>query len=246
MTTETNRRDFLKTATATVASVGAFGTGLAATTAHADESGDMLGALSKHELPKLPYPYDALEPYIDAQTMELHHSKHHNGYVNGLNKAEAELAKARAANDFALIEYWSKKAAFNGGGHFLHSMFWQVMAPNGQGGGGMPEGKLAQKIEADFGSFEAFKAHFSAAAGKVEGSGWGLLHYRPMDGRLIVLQAENQHKLSPWGSTPIMGIDVWEHAYYLKYQNRRAEYIENWWNVVNWRAVGENLEKLMG
>lgn len=198
------------------------------------------GALTEHKLPDLPYAYDALEPYIDAKTMELHHSKHHAAYVTGLNKAEAELAKARAANDYALVQHWSRQASFHGGGHYLHSMFWTVMAPAGKGGGGKPTGALLAKIEEDFGSFEAFQAHFSAAASAVEGGGWALLHYRPEDKRLVVLQAESQQKLSPWGTVPILGIDVWEHAYYLKHQNRRGDYIKDWWNVVNWEQVAKN------
>jgi Fe-Mn family superoxide dismutase len=200
----------------------------------------------QHTLPPLPYPYDALEPYIDAKTMEIHHSKHHQAYVDGLNKAEAELAKARSSGDYTTIEYWSKKAAFNGGGHFLHSMFWQIMAPANKGGGGKIPSKLEAALKDSFGSVEAFRAHFSAAAAAVEGSGWALLHLRPSDGRLIILQAENQHKLTPWGVTPIMGIDVWEHAYYLKYQNRRADYIKAWWNVVNWEKVEDNYLRIVG
>lgn len=230
-----SRRDFLRIAGG-VAATGAVLSALAPE-AHAQGS----GAVTEHVLAPLPYAYDALEPYIDAATMELHHGKHHAGYVSGLNAAEAALAKARTDNDFALAQYWTKRAAFNGGGHFLHSMFWKVMAPAGKGGGGEPDGALRDVINRDFGSFEVFKKEFSAAAAQVEGSGWGLLHYRPEDDRLIVLQAENQHKLSPWGAWPILGIDVWEHAYYLKYQNKRTEYIEAWWNVVNWKQVAENL-----
>ncbi|RMF32563.1 MAG: superoxide dismutase [Chlorobiota bacterium] len=199
-----------------------------------------------HTLPPLPYPYDALEPYIDAKTMEIHHSKHHQAYVDGLNKAEAELAKARQSGDYALIEYWSKKAAFNGGGHFLHTMFWEIMAPPAKGGGGPVPGRLEAALIDSFGSVEAFRAQMSAAAAAVEGSGWALLHVRPSDGRLIILQAENQHKLTPWGVVPIMGIDVWEHAYYLKYQNRRADYIKAWWNVVNWAKVEDNYLRIVG
>ena len=202
------------------------------------------GALTTHTLPELPYAYDALEPHIDAKTMELHHSKHHAAYVKGLNEAEAALAKTRAANDYAMVQYWSKRAAFNGGGHFLHSMFWTVMAPAGKGGGGVPEGALMDHITRDFGSFEAFKAQFSAAAAAVEGSGWALLVYRPADDRLVILQAENQHKLTDWAGTPVMGLDVWEHAYYLTYQNRRADYIAAWWNVVNWGQVQKNIDNL--
>lgn len=201
-------------------------------------------APGKHELPALPYAFDALEPHVDAQTMQIHHGKHHLAYVNGLNKAEEELAKARAADDFALIQHWSKQAAFHGGGHWLHSMFWKVMGAPGKQGGGEPSGELLAAINDGFGSFGAFKKQFTAAAVAVEGSGWALLHYRHDDGRLIVMQAENQHKLSAWGTTPILGIDVWEHAYYLRYQNKRADYVTAWWNVVNWNAVAANLASL--
>ncbi len=233
-----NRRNFLKAA-GVVAAGSVVAPNLA--TAAAQSTSKTSGQLTEHKLPPLPYAYDALEPYISRRIMELHHDKHHAGYVKGLNKAEKELAKARATDDFSLIQYWSRKAAFNGGGHFLHSMFWKVMAPAGKGGGGKPKGQLLKMIERDFGSFEAFKAQFSAAAKSVEGSGWGLLHYRPADDRLLVLQAENQQKLSPWGSTPVMGIDVWEHAYYLQYENKRAAYIEAWWNIVNWEQVWQNI-----
>jgi Fe-Mn family superoxide dismutase len=237
----TTRRDFLK-----AGGLVAGGTVLGSADVIAgsiEQQTGMAGQLTTHELPKLPYAYDALEPHIDAKTMEIHHSKHHQGYVNGLTASEAALAKARAANDYALVQHWSRRVAFNGGGHFLHSMFWSIMAPTGKGGGGEPSGALMDKIKEDFGDFKMFADHFSAAARDVEGSGWALLHYRPMDGRLIVLQAENQHKLSPWGVMPLMGIDVWEHAYYLKYQNNRGEYVKNWWNVVNWSQVAANFDK---
>ncbi|NQW29809.1 MAG: superoxide dismutase [Ignavibacteria bacterium] len=194
-----------------------------------------------HALPDLPYAYDALEPYIDAETMKLHHDKHHQGYVNGLNKAEAELAKCRESKDYSLIQHWSRQLAFNGGGHWLHSMFWKTMAPNGKGGGGLPGGIVAEAIKDSFGDFDQFAAHFSAAAGAVEGSGWALLHFRYDDQKLVIMQAENQQKLSAWGSVPILGVDVWEHAYYIKYQNKRADYVKAWWNVVNWGQVEKNL-----
>jgi superoxide dismutase, Fe-Mn family len=249
MTMNTTRRDFL----ATSASVGMSGAAILASSVimpnEANAQGSTqgptqvaaqtggVGKLTEHTLPPLPYATDALEPYIDKQTMELHHGKHHAAYVQGLNKAESELAKARAANDFALVQHWSRQAAFNGGGHFLHTLFWSIMAPNGRGGGGEPAGGLAEKLKDDFGSVEAFKQHFSAAAGAVEGSGWAILHYRQQDKRFVVLQAENQQKLSQWGATPVLALDVWEHAYYLKYQNKRADYVKAWWNVVNWSAV---------
>ena len=243
---KTERRDFIKKTGVTalgVAGIIATGKVIADNT-----SPDILGELTKHELPSLTYSYNALEPFIDEQTMKLHHDIHHKGYVDGLNKAETELAKARATGDFSLIEYWSKKASFNGGGHFLHTLFWNCMDAPHEGplkgkGGILPSGKLSKKISRDFGSFESFKKHFSAAATAVEGSGWALLLYRKSDDRLLVQQVENQHKLTPWSATPILGIDVWEHAYYLKYQNKRKDYVDAWWNVVNWEKVGENFDQ---
>lgn len=254
---EPTRRDFL---TITASSVAAAGTVLSTVAASGLIGGigdaraetppgagaSTAGALTTHVLPPLPYKYDALEPHIDAQTMELHHSKHHAAYVKGLIEAEAALERARAAQDFSLVQHWSRRAAFNGGGHFLHSMFWESMAAPGTGagkGGGEPQGALRKKIEEDFGSVASFKAHFSAAANGVEGGGWALLHYRPADKRLLVLQAENQHKLSPWDTKPLLGIDVWEHAYYLKYQNKRPDYVTAWWNVVSWDRVASRLDE---
>lgn len=240
------RRDFLRVAggmTAGTTLFGAMGTALAADSAGAGAEGGG-GAVTEHKLPELPYAYDALEPHIDAKTMELHHGKHHAAYVKGLNEAEAALAKARAANDFAAIQALSKKAAFHGGGHALHCLFWKSMAPAGKGGGGEPAGDLAGRIKRDFGSFAAFKAQFSAAATAVEGSGWALLAHRAEDDRLLVLQVENHQKLSPWDASPVLALDVWEHAYYLKYQNKRADYVEAWWNVVNWEQVQKNVDAL--
>lgn len=230
-----SRRDFLMTAGGVAAA------GLVFSASNRAEAQAAAPAPGEHVLPPLPYAYDALEPYLDARTMELHHSKHHAAYVKGLNAAESALAKARAENDFSLIQHWSRQASFHGGGHYLHSLFWKVMAPAGKGGGGQPTGQLLEKITADFGSFDSFKAQFSAAAAAVEGGGWALLHYRPEDQKLLVLQAENQHKLASWNSVPILGIDVWEHAYYLKYQNNRTDYIKAWWEVVNWDQVAKNL-----
>lgn len=233
-----SRRDFLMTAGGIALASGVVSAARSAQAADAPAP----AAGSDHKLPDLPYAYDALEPYIDAQTMTLHHDKHHASYVKNLNTAEAELAKARAANDFALVQHWSRQAAFNGAGHSLHTLFWKGMAPNGKGGGGQPTGKLLDKINQDFGSFDAFKAQFSAAATAVEGAGWAALHYRHEDGRLLVLQVENHQKLTPWGVTPLLVLDVWEHAYYLKYQNKRPDYVAAWWNVVNWEQAAANLD----
>jgi Fe-Mn family superoxide dismutase len=197
---------------------------------------------TKYELPPLPYAYGALEPHIDEQTMHLHHDKHHLAYVNGLNKAEEMLEQARNSGDYALVKHWSREAAFHGSGHFLHSIFWTNMAPAGQGGGGAPSGDLVAQINKDFGSFANFKAQFSAAANAVEGSGWALLVWEPVSGHLEVLQAEKHQNLTQWGVVPLLVLDVWEHAYYLKYQNARPAYVEAWWNVVNWSDVAERLK----
>jgi Fe-Mn family superoxide dismutase len=195
-----------------------------------------------HQLPPLPYDYDALEPYIDEQTMRLHHDIHHAGYVSGLNNAEAKLAEARAAGDFALVKHWSREAAFHGSGHLLHSIFWPNMIAAAQAKAA-PGGALAQAIDRDFGSFEAFKAQFIAASVAVEGSGWGILAYRPADDSLVVLTAEKHQNLTQWGVVPLLVLDVWEHAYYLKYQNRRAEYVKNFFNIINWDDVTARYEK---
>lgn len=195
-----------------------------------------------HELPPLDYPYEALEPHIDAQTMKLHHDVHHAGYVKGLNTAEAKLAEAREANDFALVKHWSRELAFHGAGHFLHCIFWKNMSPNG---GGKPEGALMKQIERDFQSFDGFAAQFKAAAGAVEGSGWAMLVKNHAVGKLEILTAEKHQNLTQWVVEPLLAIDVWEHAYYLKYQNRRPEYVEAFMKVINWKDVAARFEGKM-
>lgn len=187
-----------------------------------------------HELPPLPYDYNALEPHIDEQTMRLHHDKHHLAYVNGLNTAEAKLAEAREKNDFALVKHWEREAAFHGAGHFLHCIFWENMGPDG---GDKPSGALFQAIEKRFGSFDSFMAHFKAAGAAVEASGWVLLVQNDVTGALDILTAEKHQNLTQWVNTPLLVCDVWEHAYYLKYQNNRASYIEAFTKVINWKDV---------
>jgi Fe-Mn family superoxide dismutase len=194
-----------------------------------------------YELPQLPYAYDALEPHIDQQTMHLHHEKHHNTYVTNLNNALSKHPQADPgnleellANIDSLPQEIQKAVRNNGGGHSNHSMFWQIMGPSGQGGG-EPTGELAQAIDSSFGSFAEFKENFGAAAapGALFGSGWAWL-IASSDGSLSIETTPNQDSPLMEGKTPVIGLDVWEHAYYLKYQNRRPEYIEAWWNVVNW------------
>jgi Fe-Mn family superoxide dismutase len=196
--------------------------------------------IGQHQLPPLPYPYNALEPYIDETTMRLHHDLHHQSYVDGLNRAEKKLAQARETGQFKLIKHWERELAFHGAGHYLHTLFWETMSPQG---GGKPTGSLLQQIEKDFGSFSAFKKQFTAAAEQVEGSGWAILVWSPRSRRLEILQAEKHQNLSQWDVIPLLPLDVWEHAYYLTYQNRRKQYIEAWWNVVNWPAVRKRFEK---
>lgn len=200
------------------------------------------GKMMKHELPPLPYDYNALEPNYDEQTVRLHHDKHHAAYVAGQNKAEEMLEEARKSGDFALIAHWEKQLAFHASGNFLHTLFWENMAP---GGGGDPTGALAKQIETDFGSIDAFKKQFSAAAAAVEGSGWAMLGWMWGWQKLYILQVENHQKLLIPGIKPLLVCDVWEHAYYLKYQNRRAEWIENWWQIVNWQDIQKRFEKFV-
>lgn len=192
-----------------------------------------------HTLPPLPYNYNALEPYIDEKTMRIHHDIHHKSYVDGLNKAEQKLAEARRTGDYDLVKHWERELAFNGAGHYLHTIFWNVMSPKG---GGQPRGALAKQIQHDFGSFEAFKQQFSAAAEKVEGGGWAILVWSPRSGRLEILQAEKHQNLSQWDVIPLLALDVWEHAYYLKYQSKRPDYVKAWWNIVNWPYVSQRFD----
>lgn len=194
-----------------------------------------------YELPDLPYDYNALEPVIDEETMHLHHEKHHNTYVTNLNSAlekhpEADKGSIEEllANIDQVPEDIRRAVRNNGGGHANHSMFWQIMGPTGQGGG-EPTGELASAIDSEFGSFESFKEQWAAAAapGSVFGSGWCWLVSSPT-GSLAIDTTQNQDSPLMEGKLPIIGLDCWEHAYYLKYQNRRPEYIDNWWQVVNW------------
>lgn len=187
-----------------------------------------------HKLPPLPYPYDALEPYIDEETMRLHHDKHHQGYIDGLNQAELELERARRTGNFSLIKHWERELAFHGAGHYLHTIFWAVMTPRGAA---QPKGNLLQAINQSFGSFSAFKRQFSEAAKNVEGGGWALLVWSPQARRLEILTAEKHQNLTQWDVIPLLVLDVWEHAYYLKYKNERGRYVDNWWHVVNWPEV---------
>jgi len=188
------------------------------------------------KLPELPYAYDALEPYYDKETLEIHHTKHHAGYVKGLNSAVAKLKEARESGDFSLIKHWEKEAAFHGAGHTLHSMFWKNMRAGNEDN--KAEGELLAAIEESFGSWDKFVAQFKAATTAVEGSGWGVLAMCPGKG-LEIYSVENHQKVWVPGMIPVLVCDVWEHAYYLKYQNRRAEWVDNFMFLINWEEVAK-------
>ena len=187
-------------------------------------------------LPELPYAYDALEPYYDKETLTIHHDKHHAGYVKGLNNAMKKLQEARESGDFSLIKHWERELAFHGAGHWFHSMFWENMRPGKEDN--KAEGVLLEAMEKSFGSWDKFIAQFKAATAAVEGSGWGVLAKDPK-GNLHIFAVENHQKIWVPGLTPILVCDVWEHAYYLKYQNKRAEWIENFMKVINWDDVAK-------
>jgi Fe-Mn family superoxide dismutase len=193
----------------------------------------------KHELPPLPYPYNALEPYISKEIMMLHHDKHHKSYVDGLNKAELEIVNARKNKQYDILKHWERELAFHGSGHYLHTIFWSVL---NKGGGGKPTGPLLTQILNDFSSFEDFKDYFTQVAKKVEGVGWALLVWVPRANRLEVLQTEKHQFFTQWDTIPLLVLDVWEHAYYLQYKFDKDSYINNFWNIVDWKEVSFRFE----
>lgn len=193
-----------------------------------------------HKLPPLPYPPDALEPVIDKETVAIHHDKHFAAYVAGLNETVEKLAKARETGDFAAIKALSRDLAFNGSGVVLHWIYFDTIGPHA---GGAPTGKIADVIKKDFGSYESFWKQFSAASKAVEASGWGILAWEPFSKRLVIMQAEKHQNLTSWGAMPLMVCDVWEHAYYLKYQNRRPEYVDNFAKIIDWKKVEDRFNK---
>ncbi|WP_417219234.1 superoxide dismutase [Arthrobacter sp.] len=188
----------------------------------------------KYELPELQYDYAALEPHISARIMELHHSKHHNAYVTGANTALEKMAEARDKGDAAGAAKLSKDLQFNLGGHVNHSIFWNNLSPEG---GDKPEGELAAAIDDAFGSFDAFRDHFAAAATTIQGSGWAILAYEPIGGNIVIEQMYDQQNGAPVATTPLLMLDMWEHAFYLDYQNVKADYVKAFWNIVNWADV---------
>ena len=195
--------------------------------------------MSGHELPELPYDYDALEPHISEQVVRWHHDTHHQGYVNGLNSAEDTLTDNRESGDFDGSAAAMRSVTHNGCGHYLHTLFWENMHPEG---GGEPEGALADRIEEDFGSYEAWKGEFEAAAGAA--GGWALLVYDTVDKRLRNLVVDKHDQGALWSAHPIMSCDVWEHSYYHDYGPARGDFVEGFFEVINWDHVAENYDKV--
>ncbi len=197
----------------------------------------------KYELPQLPYDFSALEPVISGKIMEIHYGKHHQAYVTNLNASLEKYHDAEKQGNLSSMIALQQAIKFNGGGHLNHSIFWTNLAPVSKGGGQPPKGDLLKAIEAQFGGFDSFKEKMSAMAVGIQGSGWGWLGYDKANKKLVLTTCSNQDPLSSQGSTqafiPLLGIDVWEHAYYLQYMNVRGDYVKNIWNVINWENVAE-------
>jgi Fe-Mn family superoxide dismutase len=199
--------------------------------------------MKKYTLPDLGYDQGALEPYLSARILELHHGKHHQTYVDGANTALEKIAAACEGSDFSTIVGLEKNLAFNVSGHVLHSMYWENLSPDG---GGEPTGDFADAIDENFGSFLYFKAQMTQATTSVQGSGWSALSWEPLGQRLLVEQIYDHHANTLQGATPLLVIDAWEHAYYLQYENRRPDYVNSIWNVINWADVSRRFQRALG
>jgi Fe-Mn family superoxide dismutase len=196
-----------------------------------------------YALPDLPYDAGALEPHISGRIIELHHDKHHAAYVTGANKALTTLAEVREKGDFAAISMLEKNLAFHVSGHVLHSVFWTNLSPEG---GGEPTGELADLLEATFGGFPAFRQQLTEAASTIQGAGWALASWEPVAGRLLVQQVHDHQGNHGQGTVPLLAIDAWEHAYYLQYENRKADFFAAFWDIVNWDDVSQRLANARG
>jgi superoxide dismutase, Fe-Mn family len=195
----------------------------------------------KYELPELPYDYSALEPHYSAEVLELHHDKHHKAYVDGANTTFEKLGEARDSGDFGTINQLEKNMAFHLSGHVLHSLLWKNMSPDG---GGEPEDELAAAVKESFGSYDALRAQISEAANNVQGSGWAALSWEPISARLIVEQIYDHQGNVGQGGPPLLALDMWEHAFYLQYKNVKKDWVEAFWNIVNWPDVAARFDRV--
>ena len=237
-----SRRDMLKRGSLALVGVGAldglFGLpALSATPAPGAFAGAFEG--DEYRLPPLPYDYKALEPLYEEKTLTIHHTKHHAAYVKGLNETLQKLEAARQADDYSSVQHLSRQLAFHGSGHVLHTLFWHSMSP------GKPEvpASLADALTKSFGSVQNAQKQFAAATKAVEASGWGILVYEPISGKLLILQCEKHQNLTVWNVVPLLVCDVWEHAYYLQYQNNRATWVDNFMKLANWPFAAARLEQ---
>lgn len=245
MTGNVDRRAFVKTLGigAAAAAVGARGTAAGMPVAPPLAGHDFEAASpAGYVLPPLPYEADALEPFLSSHLLTLHHDKHHQGYVNGLNATLVKLAEARETGDYGAIKSLSRNLAFHGSGHVLHTLFWNSMTP----GGSAPDAQFAGMLRGSFGTVQAFTDHFAAATRAVEASGWGVVAFEPIGRKIVVLQAEKHQNLAIWGVVPLLVCDVWEHAYYLDYENRRSAFVDGFMEVANWAFAGQRLAAVLG
>lgn len=246
MGTDMTRREMLRNTglmAGTLAALGA--TGAAAQQGQPAPAGALAQAAAQgqYTLPPLPYAYDALEPTLSEQTLRLHHDTHHQGYVNGLNQSLQQLQEVRGSAEAATIRRLVQDAAFHGSGHVLHTVYWQSLKPNG---GGRPSGTIAQMLDRDFGSYDAFVKEFGEASKSVQGSGWGTLNYDPIGQRLMAFAVQIHEDKDMAGTVPLLVIDVWEHAYYLQYQSQRGRYVDALIeNLLDWDSANQRLELAM-
>lgn len=250
---EITRRDALKlvgtgAGVAALAAAGGFskivtGQEAAPRAAEGEETEEQMGQMKEYVLAPLPYDYNALEPVIDERTLRLHHDKHHASYVKGANTAMQKLAEARSQGDFEHVRALERDLAFNGSGVILHDLYWNSMRP---AGGPAPQGELAEHIKRDFGSVDAFKAQFAEAGKSVTGSGWSLLGLEPALNKLMVLQVQTHEHQTIWGVQPLLVMDVWEHAYYLQYQNNRGDYVQKWADLIDWEKAAARYARARG
>ena len=229
-----SRREWMKVIGGSALGTAMLGVAFNPSTAEGSPNG-----VKAYELPGLPYPVDALEPHLDAQTLTIHHDKHHAGYVQGLNAALGKIEAARKNGDFSAAQDLSRALAFHGSGHLLHTLYFANLTPKPA----PPKGDLLAAINEQLGSVESLVAHVTAAANSAAGSGWGMLAYEPTGQRLLVVQIEKHENQMVCGAIPLLVIDVWEHAYYLRYQNRRADYVKAIWNVVHWDEIGRRFNQ---